>query len=53
MERKDHEQHQRLFKLKRKSKEEVLEWSPTGYGFIASVPQDNAETGSEDCSWKG
>lgn len=50
MERNDYEQKLRLFNLKRKSKEEVLEWSTTGYGFIAAVAQEETEADSEDYS---
>ncbi len=50
MKRNEQEQLLRLSKmnLKRKSKEEVLEWSPTGYGFISAIQQKDAETESED-----
>lgn len=47
------EKNDQKLNLKRKPKEEVLEWSPTGYGFIAAVQQDDEETDSDDYSWKG
>jgi len=34
--------------LKRKPKEEVLEWSPTGYGFVSAIQQKDADVESED-----
>ncbi|WP_164525405.1 hypothetical protein [Siminovitchia acidinfaciens] len=50
MKKHDQEQFRRLSKLniKRKPKEEVLEWSPTGYGFISSVSHTETEVNSDD-----
>lgn len=55
MKRNDQEKPHNLSKLNRNrnDKEEVLEWSPTGYGLISGVSQTESEEGSEDFSWKG
>ncbi|MFD1706012.1 hypothetical protein ACFSCZ_04490 [Siminovitchia sediminis] len=36
------------FKQKRKPIDETLEWSPTGYGFIASVSSNDTQDDSRD-----
>lgn len=49
MQRNDQEQPHNLSKLNRNRipKEEVLEWSPTGYGLISAVTQPEPEEDSE------
>lgn len=50
MEKNEQEQSNSLSQLnvKRKPKEEVLEWSPTGYGFISSISHAETEDNSND-----